>query len=87
MLGKFVGILMVGVPCSPSWEHFEGTLLLKCYLDKMDPMTTPEWVTGTLSHLGMPDVTNDFVRGTGMWTNHSLDTLPGLLLGFCQAMC
>ncbi len=87
LLGKFLGILLVALLMfAILGTYFEGTLLLKRYLDRMDPMTTPEWVTSTLKSGGMPEMTNDFLRGTGIWTGHSLDTLPGLLLSFCQSM-
>src|SRR5205085_9193201 len=50
LLGKFAGILLVGLLMfGVLGEHFEGTLLLKRYLDKMDPMTTPEWVTALVN--------------------------------------
>jgi hypothetical protein len=87
LLGKFVGILLVAlVMFAILGTYYEGTLLLKRYLDKMDPLTSPTWVSNTLAHDGLPDIANDFLKGIGIWTGHSLDTLPGLLLSFCQVM-
>jgi hypothetical protein len=87
LIGKYVGILLV---CLLMYgllgTYFQGTLLLKRYLDKMDPMTTPPWVTTVLVHDSLPGNANDFLRGIGMWTSHTLDTLPALLLSFCQVM-
>ena len=87
LLGKFVGILLVALLMfGVLGTYFEGTLLLKRYLDRMDPMATPSWVATALAHDRLPDIANDFLRGVGIWAGHSLDTLPALLLSFCQVM-
>jgi hypothetical protein len=87
LVGKFVGILLVSlVMFAVLGTYFEGTLLLKRYLDRMDPLTTPTWIGNSLTDNGLPNVVNDFLRGISIWTNHSFDTLPGLLLSFCQVM-
>ena len=87
LLGKVAGILLVGLLMfGVLGEHFEGTLLLKRYLDKMDPMATPEWVTGLLNRATLPDSPSFFLRGLGVWCGHTLDTLPGLVLSFSQVM-
>jgi hypothetical protein len=87
LLGKFVGILLVALLMfGVLGTFFEGTLLLRRYLDRMDPLTTPPWVMQMTAHDHLPDITNDFLRGVGIWTSHSLDTLPGLLLSYCQVL-
>jgi hypothetical protein len=47
---------------------------------------TPTWVDHTLRAWALPGAAHDFLRGMGQWTAHSLDTLPGLVLGFSQVM-
>ncbi len=44
------------------------------------------WVTATLERWALPGVTTDLLRGLGLWINLTLDTAPGLLLGFSQVM-
>jgi hypothetical protein len=87
LIGKFVGILLVALLMyGILGTYYEGTLLLKRYLDKMDPLTAPTWVTDMLANDRLPEITNDFLKGIGIWTSHTLDTVPGLLLSFCQVM-
>jgi hypothetical protein len=87
ILGKFAGImlacaLMFGI--LGLW--FQGMLLLEHYLVKDDPMAVPEWINANLNSWSLPTDTTEFLRGAGMWTQHMLDTLPGLVLSFCQVM-
>ncbi len=87
LLGKFVGImlasaLMFGI----LGFYFQEILVFKHWFDKMDPVTTPEWVNATVNYLALPGDASEFVRGIGLWTQHMLDTLPGLVLSFCQVM-
>jgi hypothetical protein len=49
-------------------------------------VATPSWVTGLLRGWGLATPSTDFLRGVGQWLAHSLDTLPGLVLGFSQVM-
>lgn len=90
LLGKYVGILLVGLLMyGVLGTYFEGTLLLKRYLDRMDqdhPLSPAPWLAWVLSHDSLPGSANDFVRGIGLWSSHTLDTLPALLLSFCQVM-
>jgi ABC-2 family transporter protein len=87
LLGKYVGILLVALLMfGLLGEHFEGTLLLKRYLDRLDPLATPEWLTPLVTNNGLPDLTNDLLHGIGMWISHTLDTLPGLVLSFSHVM-
>jgi ABC-type transport system involved in multi-copper enzyme maturation permease subunit len=87
LLGKFVGILLAALVMFGllGW-YFEGVLLYKHWLDKLDPVPVPEWLTGTLAKWALPGAATDLLRGVGLWTNHMLETLPGLVLSFCQVM-
>jgi hypothetical protein len=49
-------------------------------------VATPAWVTGPLRDWALAGPSTDFLRGVGQWLAHSLDTLPGLVLGFSQVM-
>ncbi len=87
LLGKFVGImlasaLMFGI----LGFYFQDVLLFKHWFDKDDPVAVPEWINSTLARLTVGGDATDFLRGFGMWTQHMLDTLPGLVLSFCQVM-
>ncbi len=87
LLGKFVGImlasaLMFGI----LGFYFQDILLFKHWFDKDDPVAVPQWIATGLANLAAPADTTDFLRGVGMWTQHMLDTLPGLILSFCQVM-
>ena len=85
LLGKFVGILlaimlMFGLlGCS-----FEGVMLYKHWFDKLDPVSTPGWVMTVLGKLHLPlGSPVEFLRGIGVWTDHTFETLPGLILSLC----
>jgi ABC-type transport system involved in multi-copper enzyme maturation permease subunit len=87
LLGKFVGILLVGLLMfGLLGEYFESTLLLKRYIDRLDPLPAAGWVRSLTANNGLPADANDFVRGAALWTSLSVDTLPGLVLSFCRVM-
>jgi hypothetical protein len=87
LIGKFVGIaLAAGVLFALLGTYFEGVVLFKHWWDKMDPEATPVWVVETLQQWALPGVATDFLRGIGLWTHLTLDTAPGLILGFAQVM-
>ncbi len=87
LLGKYVGILMaILVMFGLLGTYFEGVQLFKHWWDKLDPAPTPAWVVSGLERLNPPPEAADFLRGTGMWTSLTLDTLPGLVLIFSQVM-
>jgi hypothetical protein len=87
LLGKFVGILLVGLLMfGILGSYFESTLLLKRYLDRLDPLAVQGWVTSMTTNNKLGEDVNDFLRGVGYWASLSLDTLPGLVLGFCRVM-
>ena len=79
-------MLAAGVLFALLGTYFEGVTLFKHWWDKMDPEPTPLWVTTTLEHWALPGVTTDLLRGLGLWTHLTLDTAPGLILGFSQVM-
>jgi hypothetical protein len=87
LLGKFLGILLAALLLYGllSWV-FEGVLLEKAWLDRLDPTPTPVWVTSTLSGLGLSDKPADLLRGVGLWTAHTLGVLPGLVMTFSEVM-
>ena len=87
LLGKFLGIVLAaGVLFALLGVYFQGVTLFKHWWDKADPEPTPLWVTETLSSWSLPGVTTDLLRGVGLWTHLTLDTVPGLILGFSQVM-
>jgi ABC-2 family transporter protein len=87
LLGKFAGILLAALfmygllGC-----YFEGVLLYKHWWDRLDPVPTAPWLDTTLRQLGMSPDVNDVLRGLGFWIDHTIETLPGLVLSFCQVM-
>jgi ABC-type transport system involved in multi-copper enzyme maturation permease subunit len=87
LLGKFAGILLA---CLLMFgllgTHFEGCLLLKRYLEKMDALPLPGWVTSATDNNGLTDLSNDFLRGIGFWAGLTIDALPNFVLTFCQVM-
>jgi ABC-type transport system involved in multi-copper enzyme maturation permease subunit len=90
VLGKFLGILlgamlMYGI----LGAYFQGIILFKAYYDRLDPVPNPTWIVATLEYLGQStDISGnkEFLIGVGLWIDNGLETLPGLLLTFCQAM-
>jgi ABC-type transport system involved in multi-copper enzyme maturation permease subunit len=99
LLGKYLGIILASlVIFGILGTYFEGTLLFKRWFDRLDVFdpgvrkddvsqgNVPPWVTATLARLHLPGRAEDFLRGTGLWTAHSLESLPGLVLGFSQVL-
>ena len=87
LLGKFLGILLAALLLYGllSWV-FEGILLEKAWLDRLDPTPTPVWVTSAVSGLHLTDRPADLARGVGLWAAHTLDVLPGLVMTFTEVM-
>jgi hypothetical protein len=86
LIGKYVGILLAALLMFGFLgTFFEVTLLYKNFIDKTDPVPQPEWISALLSYVPVGPLA-DFVRGIGMWCQHTLDTLPGLVLSFSQVM-
>ncbi len=87
LLGKFVGILLAALLMFGLLScYFEGILLYKAWWDRVDPVPLPAWITATLKSLAWPSDLQELTRGVCLWLDHTVDTLPGLILGFCQVM-
>ena len=85
LLGKFVGILLSAfLMSSILFIIFQSVLLYKHWLDRMDPVSNPEWIKLFLSNSTLPSETKDLINGLAFWTQHTLETFPGLILSFCQ---
>ena len=87
LLGKFLGILLASLLLYAllSWL-FEGVLLGKSWLDRLDPTPTPAWLTSFLSSLNLAEKPTALLRGLGLWTDHTLSVLPGLVMTFSEVM-
>jgi hypothetical protein len=86
LLGKYFGILLAALLMYGFLGcYFEGAMLYKGFLDRVDPTPRAEWISSMLSHTP-PGPAADFVNGIGLWTQHTLETLPGLVLSFSQVM-
>lgn len=55
-------------------------------LGRLGVVPAPPWLTATLAAWGLPAEATDFLRGVGLWTAHTIDTAPGLILSFSQVM-
>lgn len=87
LLGKYVGILLAaGLMFGLLGSYFEGVLLYKAWWDRVDPVPLPTWISSLLGSLDLSTDLTELTRGIALWLDHSLDTLPGLILGFCQVM-
>jgi hypothetical protein len=86
LLGKYFGILLAALfMFCLLGTYFEGALLYKNFLDRVDPTAQPEWIGNILSTTPVGP-SADFMRGIGLWAEHTFETLPGLVLGFSQVM-
>jgi hypothetical protein len=87
LIGKFLGIVLAAaVLFALLGTYYEGIALFKHWWDKADPEPVPQWVTATLEKWSLPGEPTDFLRGVGLWTHLTLDTAPGIILGFAQVM-
>ncbi len=87
LLGKYLGILLAaGLMFGLLGSYFEGILLYKAWFDKVDPVPLPTWISNLLTNLNLPSDQTDLARGMALWIDHTMDTLPGLVLSFCQVM-
>jgi ABC-type transport system involved in multi-copper enzyme maturation permease subunit len=56
-------------------------MIYKAWFDKLDPVPVPSWVTFSIGKLSLPSGPSiDFLRGILLWTDHTFETLPGLIL-------
>jgi len=87
LLGKFLGILLASLLMFAllSW-FFEGVLLGKAWLDRLDPTPTPVWITSALDRMSQADQPTDLLRGVFLWVDHTLSVLPGLVMTFSEVM-
>ena len=87
LLGKFLGILLASLMMFAllGWM-FQGVLIGKAWLDRLDPTPTPVWITSTLSSAHLTGQPGDLLRGVGLWTDHTLSVLPGLVMTFSEVM-
>lgn len=87
LLGKYVGILLAALLMFGLLGcYFESVVLFKYTYDKVDPTPVPEWLTLRLLDWSLPSAAGDFLRGAGLWAQHTRETLPGLVLAFSQVM-
>lgn len=87
LLGKFFGILLAAsvMTVMLGW-WFDWVLVCKRWYERMEPVTLPPDVGALLqSWLGTGEGAS-FCRGLTLWLLHAGETLPGLVLGFCQVM-
>jgi len=91
LLGKFLGIAGVCLFMTAvlSW-FYDGSLLMKLqYLNwDQEPMPTFAWLEPfrTVWAIKLGDLPGAFAFGNAWWFGHVLSMLPGVVLGFGQAM-
>jgi ABC-type transport system involved in multi-copper enzyme maturation permease subunit len=86
LLGKYFGILLAALLMFGFLGcYFEGAMLYKGFLDRVDATPRAEWIGNVLSRTPAGPAA-DFVTGVCLWTQHTLETLPGLVLSFSQVM-
>ncbi len=98
LLGKHVGILLAVLLMFAILGHwFQGVLLFKPWWDKADTVQTifegslpfgkpPPWVSTAVTRLGLQRQPSAVLTGCGFWFAHTLETLPGLILSYCQVL-
>jgi ABC-type transport system involved in multi-copper enzyme maturation permease subunit len=91
LLGKFAGILLAAMVMTwiLGWS-FDGVKWFKGWYEAdvdVETVQPPTWV-GPFSQRAAPwgDLAVNFQYGVGLWFGDAIDTLPGLVLGFCQVM-
>lgn len=86
LLGKYFGILLAALLMFGLLGcFFEGAMLYKGFLDRVDPTPRAEWISSLVSRVPAGPAA-DFVNGVSLWGQHTLETLPGLVLAFSQVM-
>jgi len=56
------------------------------WFDRQSPRPPPLWATAVLNKLSLSPASLVFLRGLGMWLDHTFTTLPGLILNYCLVM-
>jgi ABC-type transport system involved in multi-copper enzyme maturation permease subunit len=90
LLGKFGGILMAALFMTAflGWFLVWVVLFGSGYIrlpGQQDP-PDPQWVVDLSKNLFPASSAADLVRGMLLWTDDVVLMLPGLVIGFCQAM-
>jgi hypothetical protein len=87
LLGKYLGIVLASLLMFGllSWV-FENVLLVKHWFDHMDPVPPALWLDRAIRGLRLPDQPANLAVGIGMWVNHTLEVLPGLVMTFSEVM-
>ncbi len=87
LIGKFLGIAAASfVFFALLGTFFQGIALFKPFWDKMDPESTPKWITDSLAQWNLTGQAADLMRGVGLWTHVTLEVAPGLILGCSQVL-
>ena len=90
LIGKFWGILLAGMMMTAALSLVFCLVLWYKHAHPEDYSTTfapPEWVEdGTQHVLAFGDGPANLMRGALWWSDEINEVVPGLILGFCQAM-
>ena len=90
LLGKFGGILMAALFMTAIlgwflvWVVLFGTGYIRLPAQQDPP--DPQWLVDLSKSLFPASTAADLVRGMLLWVDDVVLTLPGLVIGFCQAM-
>jgi ABC-type transport system involved in multi-copper enzyme maturation permease subunit len=93
LLGKYVGLLLAALAMTLllGW-FFDWFLLVKRWYENTGPtaqqgeVAPAETVTAILNLLAPSGEMADAYRGFLLWVSDALESLPGLVLGFCKVM-
>jgi ABC-type transport system involved in multi-copper enzyme maturation permease subunit len=87
LLGKYVGLLLAALALTLllGW-FFDWFLLVKRWYEKMDPVAPAAPVAAVVDLLRPSGEMADFYQGFLLWVSDALESLPGLVLGFCKVM-
>jgi ABC-type transport system involved in multi-copper enzyme maturation permease subunit len=92
LLGKYVGLLLAALAMTLllGW-FFDWFLLVKRWYENVGPLAQGEVapaepVTAILNMLAPSGEMANAYRGFLLWVSDALETLPGLVLGFCKVM-
>ncbi|HEV3263117.1 MAG TPA: ABC transporter permease subunit [Gemmataceae bacterium] len=88
LIGKFVGIVLACLVMTGilSW-FFDGMLLFKLKYDS-EPLSVPDWLMGVRPQwdAALGESPAAYLWGAVWWFSHVIAYLPGVILGFSQAM-
>ncbi|GIW80952.1 MAG: hypothetical protein KatS3mg105_2759 [Gemmatales bacterium] len=90
LLGKFTGILMAGLLMTSILAFFYfGSLLNMIARAQMgDVVPQPPDLSAWKAYWSawFDETAGEFMTGVGYWVCHVVDSLPGVIFGFCQVM-